>query len=107
MKRNPKTMRIEERTEVGSTKGFDISTGVPGRDYSSTAKMVTVELGGLSTSGGEVRAERARVLMNFGEHAREIITSEIALHLLKVLESEHKIRSMSGGGCSGSRHWTL
>ena len=101
MKRNPKTMRIEERTEVGSTEGFDLSN--PGREYSSTAKMVTVELGGLSTSGSEVRTERARVLMNFGEHAREIITSEIALHLLKVLESERKIRSMSGGGVLGQQ----
>ena len=94
-------MRIEERTEVGSTEGFDLSN--PGREYSSTAKMVTVELGGLSTSGSEVRTERARVLMNFGEHAREIITSEIALHLLKVLESERKIRSMSGGGVLGQQ----
>ena len=101
VKRNPKTMRVEERTAVGSTLGY--SPGEEGREYSSTAKMVTVELGGLSTRGGEVGPERARVLMNFGEHAREIITSEIALHILKVLESEQKIRSVSGGGALGQQ----
>ena len=104
MKRNPETMRIEERTAVGSTKGYE--PGDPGADYSSTAKVVTVELGGLSSGGvgGGDRGggpERARVLMNFGEHARELISSEIALGLLRMLESEHKIQQAAGGGAVG------
>ena len=109
MKRNPETMRIEERTAVGSPKGYE--PGDPGADYSSTAKVVTVELGGLNNSGvgggdGGGGPERARVLMNFGEHARELISSEIALGLLRILESEQKIQQAAGGVQWGSRHWT-
>ena len=50
VKRNPETMRIEERTAVGSPKGYE--PGDPGSNYSSTAKVVTVELGGLSGGSG-------------------------------------------------------
>ena len=105
VKRNPETMRIEERTAVGSPKGYE--PGDPGSNYSSTAKVVTVELGGLSGGsgggggGGGGGSERARVLMNFGEHARELISSEIALGLLRMLESEQKIQQAAGGGAVG------
>ncbi|XP_010935248.1 uncharacterized protein [Elaeis guineensis] len=35
-----------------------------------------------------------RILLSFGQHGRELITSEVALHLLSVLAREQKILSM-------------
>ena len=54
---------------------------VGGTEYNSTLKIVTVEPGGLSRDP----SDKIRVLLNFGEHGRELITSEIALRLLRVL----------------------
>jgi hypothetical protein len=36
-------------------------------------------------------AEILRVVLDFGEHAREFITSEVALHLLKLLVNRHDL----------------
>ncbi|KAI7845496.1 hypothetical protein COHA_001042 [Chlorella ohadii] len=50
-------------------------------NYSSTLTVVTVEPAGLS----DAHEDKLRLLLNFGEHGRELISSEIALHLLRLL----------------------
>jgi hypothetical protein len=45
--------------------------------------VVTVDL----TAGRVAEAEQMRVFLNFGEHGRELITSQVALRLLQLLLS--------------------
>ncbi|KAL6771740.1 CGL90 [Auxenochlorella protothecoides x Auxenochlorella symbiontica] len=54
---------------------------VPDMSYNSTLRIVTVEPGGLTAT----HTDKLRILVNFGQHARELVTSEIALGLLRVL----------------------
>eukprot|EP00854_Cymbomonas_tetramitiformis_P008954 gene8954-10608_t len=49
--------------------------------YSSELTVITIEPGGRDTP----REDKIRVLMNFAQHGREIITSEVALRLLEKL----------------------
>ena len=66
----PAMMQKETRTQ-GST------------EYNSTLTVVTVEPTGLTNAAA--RESKARLLLNFGEHGRELVSSEIALSLLRVL----------------------
>ncbi|GAB4818297.1 hypothetical protein N2152v2_005343 [Parachlorella kessleri] len=50
-------------------------------EYSTDVSVVTVEPGGLS----EDQSSKIRVLLDFGEHGRELVSPEIALRLLSVL----------------------
>ncbi|KAK9804268.1 hypothetical protein WJX72_004083 [[Myrmecia] bisecta] len=50
-------------------------------DYSATVKVVTIEPGGLSDD----HSGKLRLLVNFGEHGRELISSEVALMLMHYL----------------------
>ena len=52
--------------------------------YESTMKIVTVEPGGLTDN----HSSKARIIINFGEHGRELISPEIALRLLDSLCDE-------------------
>eukprot|EP00199_Chlamydomonas_sp_CCMP681_P000620 CAMPEP_0119105008 /NCGR_PEP_ID=MMETSP1180-20130426/3080_1 /TAXON_ID=3052 ORGANISM="Chlamydomonas cf sp, Strain CCMP681" /NCGR_SAMPLE_ID=MMETSP1180 /ASSEMBLY_ACC=CAM_ASM_000741 /LENGTH=496 /DNA_ID=CAMNT_0007089929 /DNA_START=150 /DNA_END=1637 /DNA_ORIENTATION=- len=65
---NPNTMRLEER------KASD-------KEYSISMQVVQVQLGGLVTN----HSTQARLFMDFGEHAREFISAELGLALLRVL----------------------
>jgi Zinc carboxypeptidase len=49
--------------------------------YESTMKIVTVEPGGLTND----HSNKARFIVNFGEHGRELISPEIGLRLLETL----------------------
>jgi hypothetical protein len=55
--------------------------------YSAEMSVVTVSPGGLD---GEVDG-KLRILLNFGEHARELVTSELALRVLSMLGGERNI----------------
>lgn len=50
-------------------------------DYNTTLTTVMVEPGGLTTD----HSGKVRLLLNFGEHGRELISSELALSLLEKL----------------------
>ena len=49
--------------------------------YTSSMKIVTIEPGGLTKD----HSKKARLIINFGEHGRELISPEIALRLLEAL----------------------
>ncbi|KAK9802611.1 hypothetical protein WJX73_002757 [Symbiochloris irregularis] len=51
--------------------------------YSAAMRVVTVEPGGLTSP--EQRQNKLRLLLNFGEHGRELVTVEVALRLLRML----------------------
>lgn len=92
---NPGTMKLEVVTASGDQEGF-----APGKQgYSTEVLVVTVEVGGAAADP----AAKARVLANYGEHAREVITSEIALRLLTTLASEDGIKAAMGGGAAGDQ----
>lgn len=55
--------------------------------YSAEMSVVTVSPGGLD---GEVDG-KLRIFLNFGEHARELVTSELALRVLSMLGGERNI----------------
>ena len=57
--------------------------------YSTEMSVVTVSPGGLD---GDLDG-KLRILLNFGEHARELVTSELALRLLSMLGGERNISS--------------
>eukprot|EP00884_Botryococcus_braunii_P001474 jgi/Botrbrau1/11327/Bobra.0038s0087.2 len=65
------------------------------KEYESSLEVVTVEPGGLSFD----HQHKYRLLLNFGEHGRELITVEMALHLLHLLADPDKIvqRSVERG----------
>lgn len=92
---NPGTMKLEALTASGDAEGF-----APGKQaYATEVLVVTVEVGGPAADP----AGKARVLANYGEHAREVITSEIALRLLTTLASEDGIKAAMGGGAAGDQ----
>mmetsp|Transcript_12451 Transcript_12451/g.33975 ORF Transcript_12451/g.33975 Transcript_12451/m.33975 type:complete len:413 (-) Transcript_12451:223-1461(-) len=65
---NPRTMKLETVQKED-------------KKYKSTMQVVTVEPAGLSSD----HASKARVLIDYGEHAREFISAELGLRLLQVL----------------------
>lgn len=56
-------------------------------NYTSDMTVVTVEPGGL-TGNDE---KKIRMLLNFGQHGRELITSEVAVRLLALLASDAEL----------------
>ena len=111
---NPRTMRldvIEAPPAPPPNKGGDnISTKNSSSSYSPSLRVVTVEPGGLSpgppgsAAERESYAEKYRLLLNYGEHGRELVTVESALVLLRDLAvSEESERSSGGGGLLGAR----
>lgn len=56
-------------------------------NYSAEMDLVTVA----PTSGGGDRAAHLRLLLDFGQHAREFISSEVGLRLLELLADEEKL----------------
>lgn len=76
MARCPHIMRVEERKlELDG--------------YSSSMKIITIENENANDSG-----DKARLLINFGEHGRELISPEIALEMLDTLCDSDKRTSM-------------
>lgn len=69
---NPSTMRLDT---MQSTRG----------GYSSELVVVTVEPAGLDSGEPAERQSKTRVLYNYGEHGRELITVEVAVQLLREL----------------------
>lgn len=63
-------------------------------DYRADIQVVTVELGGLTPA----HSTKARVLIDFGEHGREFISSEVGLRLLQVLADPQQLRNITGPG---------
>ncbi|KAJ7529825.1 hypothetical protein O6H91_15G068100 [Diphasiastrum complanatum] len=51
--------------------------------------IVTVEPGGRRPN----LQRELRILLNFGQHGRELVTSEVALRLLSILAGEHELRN--------------
>lgn len=58
--------------------------------YGTTMKIVTVEPGGLTND----HSNKARLIINFGEHGRELISPEIAIRLLETLCNEETRRAL-------------
>lgn len=67
-----------------------VSAAVDG--YSTAMRVVTVSPGGLDGS----LDNKLRVLLNFGEHARELVSSELALRFLSMLGGERNITNRAG-----------
>lgn len=62
--------------------------------YSTEMSVVTVSPGGWDGKFDD----KLRVLLNFGEHARELVSSELALRFLSMLGGEHNITSGDRAG---------
>ena len=77
--------------------------------YSSSLTVVTVEPGGFGTGGedGEEKKKK-RVLYNYGEHGRELITVDVAVQLLRDLARgvEHVARLADPAAVSQSLNRT-
>jgi hypothetical protein len=58
--------------------------------YESTMKIVTIEPGGITND----HSKKARLIINFGEHGRELISPEIALRLLETLCDEEARKTL-------------
>lgn len=85
VERNPSFMRM--RVVTATEGGYQV--GVP---------LVVVEPGGLAKGPDDARMrEKLRVFYNFGEHGREIITTELALRVLETLESVDKLNDAMKG----------
>lgn len=86
---NPSTMRLDtvEAPPAPKRGGSDEKSAF----YSPTMRVVTVEPGGLSpgppgsAAERESHADKYRLLLNYGEHGRELVTVESALALLRDL----------------------
>eukprot|EP01024_Parvocaulis_polyphysoides_P051502 TRINITY_DN50739_c0_g1_i1.p1 TRINITY_DN50739_c0_g1~~TRINITY_DN50739_c0_g1_i1.p1 ORF type:complete len:468 (+),score=48.16 TRINITY_DN50739_c0_g1_i1:183-1586(+) len=76
---NPDLMRVE------TLKGSDVADN---KEYSAEIKVVTVELGGITDD----HSGKMRILLNYGQHGREIITCEAALYLLDMLMDLDRMR---------------
>ena len=50
--------------------------------YASSLTVVTVEPGGIGSGDG---SKKTRVLINYGEHGRELITVDVAIRVLRIL----------------------
>lgn len=64
--------------------------------YSTAMSVVTVAPGGLLD--GKKFDGHLRVLLNFGEHARELVSSELALRFLSMLGGERNITNTRDAG---------
>ncbi|KAH9560715.1 hypothetical protein CY35_06G121600 [Sphagnum magellanicum] len=67
--------------------------------YSTEMSVVTVSPGGWSVSEKKeesAASEKLRLLLDFGGHARELVTSEVALRLLQMLGGEHDLSKVAG-----------
>eukprot|EP01023_Acetabularia_acetabulum_P033173 TRINITY_DN31051_c0_g2_i1.p1 TRINITY_DN31051_c0_g2~~TRINITY_DN31051_c0_g2_i1.p1 ORF type:complete len:461 (-),score=54.11 TRINITY_DN31051_c0_g2_i1:1199-2581(-) len=76
---NPDLMRVEVLKE------YDLTDE---QQYSAEMKVVTVELGGITDD----HSGKIRILLNYGQHGREIITCEAALYLLDMLVDLDRMR---------------
>eukprot|EP00775_Hariotina_reticulata_P005541 gene5541-5777_t len=98
---HPETMKLEMRHAKDG-------------DYSADLVVITVEPGGISPS----HPSKARLLLDFGEHGREFITSEVALRLMQVLPMENVhgrdlveagqlCERKNGRGVDTNRNWDI
>ncbi|GMH33623.1 hypothetical protein BSKO_01457 [Bryopsis sp. KO-2023] len=78
---HPGSMNIEEKTR---------SQG----DYSAPLTVLSSKQAGLSTPDDD----KMRVLMSFGEHGRELITTEVGLSFIKAMSDKSEIRKVFGPG---------
>jgi len=83
---NPLTMAIE--TKTAEDKGYAVEM-----------QVVTVETSGLSGN----HTNKARLLLDFGEHGREYISAELGLQLLRTLADPKMIKAVLGGGERGEK----
>jgi len=81
---NPKTFAVE--IKKSEDKGYSIDM-----------QVIKVELGGHTKN----HTSKIRVLMDFGEHGRELISSELGLRLLELLADSNATRTFLGGGQRG------
>lgn len=84
VERNPSIMRLETLSAEDA-------------GYSADLMLVSVEPGGLNRA----HAERLRVLVDFGEHGREFISSEMGLRFLETLADPAGVASIVGHGDAG------
>eukprot|EP00798_Chlamydomonas_sp_ICE-L_P007591 gene7591-746_t len=84
---NPGTMSLEIKQDGDS-------------NYNVSMQVVTIELGGL-TKGPY--ASKVRFLVDFGEHGREFISSELGLRMMQTLADPEALKAVIGGGIRGER----
>ncbi|KAI8474965.1 MAG: Zn-dependent exopeptidase [Monoraphidium minutum] len=83
---NPDTMSAQTKTAQDG-------------DYRADVLVVTLEPGGLSTS----RSGKARLLLDFGQHGREFITSEVGLQFLRTLTNSTLLDAAAGSARRAAR----
>lgn len=104
---NPRTMRLDviEAPPAPSKRGAGDKKPL----YSPTLRVVTVEPGGLSPGPPGSAAEREsyankyRLLLNYGEHGRELVTVESALVLLRDLADPNLSRAAAAADADPAR----
>ncbi|CAL8466007.1 g5543 [Coccomyxa elongata] len=72
---------VKANTQIMKLDVLAISDEESDPPYRSSIKVVTVEPGGHSKD----HEKKTRLLLNYGEHGRELITVEVALRLLQIL----------------------
>eukprot|EP01026_Neomeris_dumetosa_P026975 TRINITY_DN2195_c0_g2_i4.p1 TRINITY_DN2195_c0_g2~~TRINITY_DN2195_c0_g2_i4.p1 ORF type:complete len:233 (+),score=22.57 TRINITY_DN2195_c0_g2_i4:51-701(+) len=87
---NPDFMRVEE---VKATDNSDH------KQYTASIKVVTVEVGGIT----EDHSRKIRILLNYGQHGREMITCETALYTLDMLTDIDRMRDSVVGRKNGEQ----
>ncbi|KAK9837663.1 hypothetical protein WJX74_002438 [Apatococcus lobatus] len=94
VKAHPSTMQMQERSRTDKS-------GPPGAAaYTSSMQVVTVEPGGLT----EDHSNKIRLLLVFGEHGRELITTETSFRLLRLLaDSTRAFEDLEAQGAATHR----
>lgn len=72
-------------------------------DYKADVMIVSVDLGGIESD----KSTKTRYLIDFGEHGRELISSELGLHFLRTLADPAAIRAVLGGGPRGEELYRI
>eukprot|EP01025_Chloroclados_australasicus_P004683 TRINITY_DN1121_c0_g1_i1.p1 TRINITY_DN1121_c0_g1~~TRINITY_DN1121_c0_g1_i1.p1 ORF type:complete len:465 (-),score=42.49 TRINITY_DN1121_c0_g1_i1:548-1942(-) len=85
---NPDIMRVEVLSQTDTSDE---------QKYSADIKVVTVEVGGIT----EDHSDKIRILLNYGQHGREIITCEAALYMLDMLADMDRMRDSVGSRQNG------
>lgn len=109
---NPGTMRLDvieaPPAPTIPTKKGEKPASSSSSTYFRPLRVVTVEPGGLSpgppgsAAEREAHASKYRLLLNYGEHGRELVTVESALVLLRDLAAAAATNRTASGGGNGS-----
>ena len=97
---------IEAEFAALAARHPELMTWAPGAESTNDATLGVATFGMRGAGGAADTAARPQVLLVFGEHAREIITSDTALWLARALTGAHPpagVRALFVAWLSGAR----